>query len=179
VVLDDECLLTQLAAQDPDAWEELYRRAYPRLLAFACRRLATREQADDAVSEAMVRAINSIDRYVPGAAGIEGWLFGIVRFVVLEAYRDRSIAQPDIGDGPSAESGPLDRVVHDEEQRWCAPPSTASATRTVNCWNCESCSGSTHRTWGRCSESRPERCAPHSRARSAGCDRTCRRSEDE
>lgn len=116
MVLDDECLLTQLVAQDPDAWEELYRRAYPRLLVFARRRLATREQADDAVSEAMVRAINSIERYVPGTAGIEGWLFGIVRFVVLEAYRDRSIAQPDIGDGPSAEAGPLDRVVHDEEQ---------------------------------------------------------------
>ncbi len=127
----------------------------------------------------MVRAINSIERYVPGTAGIEGWLFGIVRFVVLEAYRDRSIAQPDIGDGPSAEAGPLDRVVHDEEQAMVRAAFDRLDEEDRELLDCESCSDSMHRTWGRCSESRPERCAPRSRARSAGCDGTCRRSEDE
>ena len=72
---------------DPDAWELLYRRAYPRLVAYARRRLATHEQAEEAVSETMVRAMDTIGRYRPGPSGIDAWLFGITRNVVLETYR--------------------------------------------------------------------------------------------
>ncbi|HCB04871.1 MAG TPA: hypothetical protein DEQ43_11610 [Nocardioides bacterium] len=72
---------------DPDAWELLYRRAYPRLIAFARRRLMAEEQAEEAVSETMARAMDAIGRYRPGSSGIEGWLFGIARNVVLESYR--------------------------------------------------------------------------------------------
>ena len=74
-------------AGDPDAWEWLYRRSYPRLIAYARRRLATEEQAEEAVSETMMRAMGTIARYRPGAAGLQGWLFGIARNVVLETYR--------------------------------------------------------------------------------------------
>lgn len=72
---------------DPDAWEALYRRAYPRLFAYARRRLATDEQAEDAVSEVMTRAMRAITRFTWTAAGIDGWLFGIARNVLLETYR--------------------------------------------------------------------------------------------
>lgn len=72
---------------DPDAWEALYRRAYPRLYAYARRRLASEEQAEDAVSETMTRAMHRIAAFTWSAAGIDGWLFGIARNVVLEAYR--------------------------------------------------------------------------------------------
>lgn len=115
MVIDEVQLLRLVAAQDPDAWEQVYRQAYPRLIAYARRRLATKEQAEDAVSEAMVRAINSIERYVPGRSGLDGWLFGILRYVVLETYRAGPIPTADLGDRPSLESDPLDRVVHDEE----------------------------------------------------------------
>ncbi len=79
---------------DPDAWEQLYRRAYPRLVAYARRKLATHEQAEEAVSETMVRAMGLVGRYRPGAAGIEGWLFGIARNVVLETYRAGARLRP-------------------------------------------------------------------------------------
>ena len=69
-------VLDAARAGDPDTWEALYRGAYPRLFAFA-RRLATEEQAEDAVSETMVRAMGKITDYRPGPAGLDGWLFGI------------------------------------------------------------------------------------------------------
>ena len=75
---------------DPDAWEALYRRAYPRLYAYARRRLATDEQAEDAVSEAMTRAMHRISAFTWTDAGLDGWLFGIARNVVLETYRSGS-----------------------------------------------------------------------------------------
>jgi RNA polymerase sigma-70 factor (ECF subfamily) len=85
-VADDEALVARARGGDADAWESLYRRAYPRLLAYAQRRLPA-EAARDAVSETMARAVAGIGRYVSGAAGFEGWLFGICRHVVLDAQR--------------------------------------------------------------------------------------------
>lgn len=73
---------------DRDAWETLYRRAYPRLLAYASRRVDA-DSARDAVSETMTRAVANIGRYRPvsGTGGFDGWLFGICRHVVLDAQR--------------------------------------------------------------------------------------------
>lgn len=103
---------------DPDAWEALYRGAYPKLFAYARRRLATADQADDAVSEAMTRAIDAIDRFTLGPSGVDGWLFGILRNVVLETYRRSGKAAPsELGaDEPTAAAGPLDTVLAREER---------------------------------------------------------------
>ncbi|MXG90224.1 RNA polymerase sigma factor [Nocardioides flavescens] len=84
---DERRLVDRARAGDPDAWELVYRRAYPRLIAYARHRLATHEQAEEAVSETMLRAIGSIARYERTDAGLQGWLFGIARNVVLETYR--------------------------------------------------------------------------------------------
>src|SRR5207249_3493553 len=71
---------------DEDAWEALYRRVYPRLYAYAQRRLDA-DRARDAVSETMARAVARIEHYhpIPGSGGFDGWLFGICRHVVLDA----------------------------------------------------------------------------------------------
>ena len=82
---DTRAVLDAARAGDPDTWEAMYRGVYPRLFAFARRRLATEEQAEDAVSETMVRAMSKVTDYRPGPAGLDGWLFGIARNVVLEA----------------------------------------------------------------------------------------------
>lgn len=78
--------------RDPDAWEELYRRGYSKMFAYARRRTAHDAAADDAVSETMTRALEKIDRYTWQGAGFDAWLFGILRLVVLEhgrrAHRD-------------------------------------------------------------------------------------------
>ena len=89
MALEDTSELVERARRsDRDAWEALYRRVYPRLLAYAMRRLDA-EAARDAVSETMARAVANIGRYrpVPGTGGFEGWLFGICRHVVLDSQR--------------------------------------------------------------------------------------------
>lgn len=107
-------------AADPDAWEALYRHAYARLFAYARRRLATEEQAEDAVSETMLRAMRRIGDFTWSGAGIDGWLFGIARNVVYEAYRDGARATPtdvaSLADEPvAAGPDPIDRLLMDEE----------------------------------------------------------------
>lgn len=103
---------------DPDAWEALYRRAYPRLFAYARRRVSSDERADDAVSEAVTRAMGAIDRFRPSGAGFDGWLFGILKNVLLEHHRRRQRVSPGVApesSGPvSADPGPLDRVLASE-----------------------------------------------------------------
>lgn len=90
---NDETPTTQdLRALDPDAWADLYVHVRPVLLRFARVRLATPEQAEDAVSETMVRAMSAIARYQPETArqragGVVGWLIGIERNVINETYR--------------------------------------------------------------------------------------------
>ena len=68
--MDDERHVVESArAGDADAWELLYRRAYPRLVAYARRRLASSEQAEEAVSETMVRAMDRIGDSRPARRG--------------------------------------------------------------------------------------------------------------
>jgi len=107
---------------DPDAWEALYRRAYPRLFAYARRRVGTDEQAEDAVSERMTRAITRIVTFVWSGSGVDGWLFGIARNLVLESYRDGARAAPtdpasvpEPVFSPAGPRDPLDEVLSREE----------------------------------------------------------------
>lgn len=124
--MDDEThVVGRARAGDPDAWELLYRRAYPRLIAYARRRLATSEQAEEAVSETMVRAMDRIGDYRPGPAGIQPWLFGIARNVVLETYRAGGRhRQADPSQltvvAPVAEGDPVGVVLQSEERRLLA-----------------------------------------------------------
>ena len=121
--MDDERHVVDGArAGDPDAWELLYRRAYPRLIAYARRRLASSEQAEEAVSETMARAMDRIGDYRPGPAGIQPWLFGIARNVVLETYRAGGRhRQPDPGAvTDAADDNPESLVLRSEEHRLLA-----------------------------------------------------------
>ena len=107
--------VARLHAGDTRSWESLYRRVYPSMLAYAERRLATREEAQDAVSEALTRTVAGLDRLVDTGATPESWLFGVLRHVVLDrqrsAYRRRDLpvhreVTPD---------GPLEATVVGEE----------------------------------------------------------------
>ena len=80
-------VVARAVARDADAWEHLYRRGYPSMFAYARRRLDSEAAADDAVSEAMTRAIEKIDRFTWRGAGFDAWLYGILRNVVLEQRR--------------------------------------------------------------------------------------------
>lgn len=109
-------LVERARDSQPDAWESIYRRIYPGLLAYARRRLPSREQADDAVSETMLRAFHGISRFAWRDGGFDAWLFGICRNVVLESQRARMrYADVPVPDSVDSRPGPLDVVVADEE----------------------------------------------------------------
>ena len=68
----------------------------------------------------MVRAIADVDRYQPGDAGIDGWLFGICHNVLRERWRGhrRDARWADLGPSLVAliDDGPLDQVLRQEER---------------------------------------------------------------
>ena len=99
---------------DGGAWEALYRRAYPRLLAYARRRLPSDDAARDAVSETMARAVRGIGRFRDDGNGFDAWLSGILRHVVLDAQRAagrRPVTVADDADPVSGEPGPEELLV--------------------------------------------------------------------
>ena len=107
-------LVERAQRKDPDAWEALYRRNYRGLFAYSRRRLFSDEAADDAVSETMTRALVAIDRFRWKGAGVDAWLMGIARLVVLE--HQRGAMRPPAPSLPQAPvMGPLDHLVAAEQ----------------------------------------------------------------
>lgn len=109
-------LVARAAKRDADAWEHLYRRSYPRLFAYARRRLASDAATDDAVSETMLRALDRIDHFTWQGGGIDAWLYGILRNVIHETHRQERRSQPIAMPAEDAvvEADPVDAVVeHD------------------------------------------------------------------
>jgi RNA polymerase sigma factor (sigma-70 family) len=108
-------LVGRACAGDADAWEQLYRALYPRLLAFARRRLQAADAAD-AVAETFFRAIRHLDRVDWRGAGFDGWVFGIARHVVADSHRGAArrarLVRVDRSPEPA---GPLEMVLQDEE----------------------------------------------------------------
>lgn len=84
--LDDDAVVGAARRGDPDAWEFLYRRLYPRLSAYLGRRVGYLNR-EDAVSETMARAVAGVDRMKVGPAGFDGWVFGIARRVAADHHR--------------------------------------------------------------------------------------------
>ena len=82
----DAALVEAARAGDHDAWHQLYRRAYPRLRAYALRKVGP-DHAEDVVSETMTRAVAGIDRFTLTATGFDGWLFGIARRICVDHHR--------------------------------------------------------------------------------------------
>ncbi len=110
--IDLRALVQRAKDRDPDAWETIYRQVHPRLYAYARRRLATDEQTEDAVSETMTRAIDAFDRFEWSGGGLDAWLHGILRNVVLEAYRTGGREWPQLlAEMASVADGPLDAVL--------------------------------------------------------------------
>ena len=71
---------------DRTAWEQLYRRLYPRLRSYLVRHVGY-EGVEDAVNETMAKAIAGIETYRSGPSGFDGWVFGIARHVCADHFR--------------------------------------------------------------------------------------------
>jgi RNA polymerase sigma-70 factor, ECF subfamily len=65
----------------------------PQLMSFALRRLRNREQAEDAVQETFLAALESIDRF-SGDSSLGTWLIGILKHKMIDALRGSSREEP-------------------------------------------------------------------------------------
>lgn len=106
-------LIARVRDLDPDAWETVYRRSYSRFVEYARRRLPAGTEPDDAVSEALARAMDRILAFEDRGLRLEAWLYGILRNVVLEMGRtgQRTTALEEDAQVSSTEPGPLDQVL--------------------------------------------------------------------
>jgi RNA polymerase sigma-70 factor (ECF subfamily) len=67
--------------------EELAR-LRPKLMAYALRRTRSREQAEDAVQEALVAGLEGLRGYA-GSSSLSTWLFGILKHKLVDGLRRR------------------------------------------------------------------------------------------
>jgi RNA polymerase sigma-70 factor (ECF subfamily) len=84
----DEVLLRAHAAGDPDAFAELFRRHRDRLWSIALRTLGEREEAADALQDALLSAHRAAARF-RGDSAVTTWLHRIVVNACLDRARRR------------------------------------------------------------------------------------------
>lgn len=115
VSTDHSSEAARLQERHAPTWDGFFDRMYPRLIAYAERRLGSREDARDVVSETFVRLIgglHALDR--PGVTP-EGWCFGILHHVVNDTHRRRHVRQKlPVPVGPGADD-PADTAVLTDE----------------------------------------------------------------
>jgi RNA polymerase sigma-70 factor (ECF subfamily) len=92
--MDDAALLRAHVDGDPEAFGELVRRHRDRLWAVALRTLGDREDAADAVQDALISAYRSAERF-RGDAAVTTWLHRIVVNACLDRARRRQ-ARPTV-----------------------------------------------------------------------------------
>ncbi|MBE0508402.1 MAG: sigma-70 family RNA polymerase sigma factor [Marinospirillum sp.] len=71
---------------EPTTYQQRLERLRPRLLAFARLQLRFDDQAEDAVQEALLAALNKLDSF-DGRSQFETWVFGILRYKILDIFR--------------------------------------------------------------------------------------------
>lgn len=103
----------------------------PQLMSFALRRLRNRDQAEDAVQEALLAALEGIDRFSGGSA-LGTWLTGILKHKIADALRSAPCEEPldydaDLPHDSGAEDGlARSRLLDALEERLRQLPSCAA-----------------------------------------------------
>ena len=96
--LEDAALLTRIAAQDRDAFAELFRRYAVRVKAFMMRSGMAAEDADEIAQEVMVSVWRKAASFDPSKAGVSTWVFAIARNRRIDTLRKRARPAPDPDD---------------------------------------------------------------------------------
>jgi len=94
--LDDEALLTRVAARDQEAFEALYDRYEKRAFSLAYRILGSRNLAEEATQEAFLSIWKNARSYDPSRGSAGGWTMGVVRNRSIDLLRSRSGGAPDL-----------------------------------------------------------------------------------
>ncbi len=104
------------ALQTDEGVRAVYAAHGPELYRFAVRSLGDRGLAEEAVQETFVRAWRAADRFDDALGSLRTWLFAIVRNVVIDLSRARSVrpglsgSDGGLADGPFVEEA-FDRVL--------------------------------------------------------------------
>ena len=76
-------------AVEADTFEELYRRAFPRVYAYVASLLRDTSAAEEVTAQAFERAYRKRRTFKPGRGSADAWLFGIARNAALDELRRR------------------------------------------------------------------------------------------
>ena len=82
----DRYLVGQIRAGDEEAWNQLIARYSGRLVAFARRKLASPDDAEDVVQETFIGFVQSLPNF-DESRSLETYLFAILRYQLIRAYR--------------------------------------------------------------------------------------------
>jgi len=118
-LFEDRVLVEQFQAGDPEAFAQLYRLYYPRVLGFVVLRVNDRHLAEDLAAETFTRALVALPRLNYCGPDLAGWLITIARRLVTDHFRfsrTRPVSpapRPGLGlvDDRNAEAAPEATVV--------------------------------------------------------------------
>jgi RNA polymerase sigma-70 factor (ECF subfamily) len=119
----DRYLVESIRSGSEGAWRQLIDRYHGRLLAFARARLASLADAEDAVQDAFVGFLQSLQGYDPGRS-LETYLFTILRYKLVDRMRSRKAAPLVI---EADDSGAWDRILPEDGE---TPSRAAAAAET-------------------------------------------------
>ncbi len=91
---------------DRDAFTELVRLHQPALSRFAARSVASRDEADEIVQEAFLRAWQQMARFRPGT-NFRAWIFTNARFLAMARRKDQQRHPPPAALDPGVQAPPL------------------------------------------------------------------------
>ena len=86
--LDDQSL-ARLAADDSDAFGELYERYLPKMYSYIYYRTGNQHEAEDLTARLFLRALQHIGRYVDRGLPFQAWLYRIAHNLVANWHRDQ------------------------------------------------------------------------------------------
>lgn len=117
---DRERELVQKAAKDPEAFTEIYMRAYPRILGFIAKRVGNLDIAKDIASETFIKALNNIKNFKWQNISVISWLYKIASNEIINHFRKNKDCSPvcieDLPE-PAASTTPIEEFALKENEK--------------------------------------------------------------
>lgn len=112
-VLYAEDLVSRVRANDPQAFDELYRRYSPRVFGYLFQRLnGNAEEAEDLTADVFTRVYEKIDAFQPQGAPLSAWVFRIAHNRLIDAVRRKPrMTAVTLDEAPEISAGPMFRQI--------------------------------------------------------------------
>lgn len=89
-------LLARIVLRDRIAFQQLYRRASPKLFGICLRILKDQQEAEDVLQEVFVKIWHSSDRYMAHVASPQAWMNAVTRNLAIDRLRRRRPGRVDL-----------------------------------------------------------------------------------